>query len=300
MNRNTSGGSNFNKWLFIILAIILGGISIYLVIGSNTTNDILSKYNNLSNGGRAGITPKLQFLRIYTMATGDTTLALRAGLSEEEVTELVETGQLNSGTGNSGNTTSGSVNYTGTSGLIQYTIIRPDNGLYYTPQDSQHFGLLNVKNSGSWANSACGIIALHSAAVNIGLTTEDLGEMILRLYPNVKVTGGKLDGETPKVGQNTETWNAVLKETGLNIGSPISVGNCTNYPTADGNYILYISHSTRHEKKSDGSTTNAHWIYVKIEGGVGKIANPGSKEAVMSYGDYKSNRYLIRYYSIQN
>lgn len=103
MNRNTSGGSNFNKWLFIILAIILGGISIYLVIGSNTTNDILSKYNNLSNGGRAGITPKLQFLRIYTMATGDTTLALRAGLSEEEVTELVETGQLNSGTGtNSG------------------------------------------------------------------------------------------------------------------------------------------------------------------------------------------------------
>lgn len=85
---------NLGKPVPIIILLVLIFIMIYLVSDAGSSGTILSQYGTLTNGSHAGITPQLQFLRIYTMTTGDTRLALKAGLSLDEVEQLVEKGTI--------------------------------------------------------------------------------------------------------------------------------------------------------------------------------------------------------------
>ena len=185
--------------------------------------------------------------------------------------------------------------------LGKYTQIA-SNGLYYVPQSATLWG--NLKNGGNtWNVECCGTIAVYCAAANmgkIGSMPEDMGDMVQRLNSSTVFfdSNGYLCGHAEGVGENRTQWSAIVKDAGLNMGSPVSVENTLGYPTDPGDYVMYISHSTKHEYKGN-STTNAHWIYVKIDSsGNGLIANPASKENGMGYSDYAGNRLLIKYYKV--
>ena len=77
--------------IFKALCLMICIISLYLVIdaGSDATG-IIRSYLGIENNSKSDFSKSMQFLRTYTQATGDLTLALNTGMSQEEAEEFYE------------------------------------------------------------------------------------------------------------------------------------------------------------------------------------------------------------------
>lgn len=88
------------KIIFVMLCIVL----IYLLIdfGANS-NDIIETYTRIKqDDSKSEFSKSLQFLRTYTIATGDITLALNTGLTPEEAQGIIDDGGDSGGSGSNG------------------------------------------------------------------------------------------------------------------------------------------------------------------------------------------------------
>lgn len=150
---------------------------------------------------------------------------------------------------------------------------------------------------GTWSQLACGTIAVYNAARNLGHTDKDMGDLVYELNPSTLSfdANGYLYGSAKGVGENGVQWNAVVSATGLSMSGPKD--HSAGWPSDPGDYVIYYSHSDKHETRSDGSTKNAHWIYVHINPNKSAaITNAGSNEG--NYSTLVSSKYMIRYYTV--
>lgn len=199
MRGEGNGGNrpNLGKPLPILMILLLGMVMIFLVTGSGSIGDVFSQYNTLTNGGKAGITPQLQFLRVYTITTGDTSLALSAGLSQDEIDNLIENGHTGDDNGGGTNPppTITETDITGIAMMVaqQYTV----NGVgYYVNDGSDSYARTSynsVTYNGNTAPpySSSGVYyrccnGLSSAILKLlGITTYNDGSNISSSWPYI-------------------------------------------------------------------------------------------------------------------
>ena len=160
MRGEGNGGNrpNLGKPLPILMILLLGMVMIFLVTGSGSAGDVFSQYNTLTNGGKAGITPQLQFLRVYTLTTGDTSLALSAGLSQDEIDNLIENG------------------HTGDEDVSDDGPTTPDgwnssNHNHYAIRQGNYSNVQLGKPSGTVSNNGCGLCSLIAATAELADVT---------------------------------------------------------------------------------------------------------------------------------
>ena len=83
-------------WKIFSTAIVLVFIvtSVYLMVGSASSKSILKSYNAVKPDSSSGFSKTLLFLQSYTQATGDTSLAIKKGMSEEDAKEIANGGTV--------------------------------------------------------------------------------------------------------------------------------------------------------------------------------------------------------------
>lgn len=99
-----------NKFFKITIIPLLIAVSItivYIVIDYGSSDEIVGIYEGVKPDSTSGFNKALQFLESYTQATGDTSLAIKRGLSEEDA-EIIASGGT---TQNSGDPATNGANY---------------------------------------------------------------------------------------------------------------------------------------------------------------------------------------------
>lgn len=99
-----------NKFFKIIIIPLLIAVSItivYIVIDYCSSDEIVGIYEGVKPDSTSGFNKALQFLESYTQATGDTSLAIKRGLSEEDA-EIIASGGT---TQNGGDPATNGANY---------------------------------------------------------------------------------------------------------------------------------------------------------------------------------------------
>lgn len=83
-------------WKIFSTAIVLVFVvtSVYLMVGSASSKSILKSYNAVKPDSSSGFSKTLLFLQSYTQATGDTSLAIKKGMSEEDAKEIANGGTV--------------------------------------------------------------------------------------------------------------------------------------------------------------------------------------------------------------
>lgn len=95
------------KIMIIPLLIAVSITIVYIVIDYGSSDEIVGVYEGVKPDSTSGFNKALQFLESYTQATGDTSLAIKRGLSEEDA-EIIASGGT---TQNSGDPTTNGANY---------------------------------------------------------------------------------------------------------------------------------------------------------------------------------------------
>lgn len=85
------------KAIIKIIGILMVIMVAYLIIDFGNASSIIDKYESLKPNSNSGFSKSLQFLETYTKSTGDVTLALSKGMSEEEANEIASGGTLQNG-----------------------------------------------------------------------------------------------------------------------------------------------------------------------------------------------------------
>lgn len=99
-----------NKLFKIMIIPLLIAVSItivYIVIDYGSSDEIVGVYEVVKPDSTSGFNKALQFLESYTQVTGDTSLAIKRGLSEEDAETIASGGT----TQNSGDPTTNGANY---------------------------------------------------------------------------------------------------------------------------------------------------------------------------------------------
>lgn len=99
--------NKFFKIMIIPLLIAVSITIVYIVIDYGSSDKIVGVYEGVKPDSTSGFNKALQFLESYTQATGDTSLAIKRGLSEEDA-EIIASGGT---TQNSGDPTTNGANY---------------------------------------------------------------------------------------------------------------------------------------------------------------------------------------------
>ena len=76
-----------SKWMKILAVPLLIAVSltfVFLVIDYGNSDDMIERYDAVKPDSTSGFSKTLQFMQTYTRATGDTSLALKLGISEED------------------------------------------------------------------------------------------------------------------------------------------------------------------------------------------------------------------------
>ena len=100
-----------NKLFKIMIIPLLIAVSItivYIVIDYGSSDEIVGVYEGVKPDSTSGFNKALQFLESYTQATGDTSLAIKRGLSEEDA-EIIASGGTTQNSGDYNPTVSASV-----------------------------------------------------------------------------------------------------------------------------------------------------------------------------------------------
>lgn len=99
--------NKFFKIMIIPLLIAISITIVYIVIDYGSSDEIVGVYEGVKPDSTSGFNKALQFLESYTQVTGDTSLAIKRGLSEEDA-EIIASGGT---TQNSGDPTTNGANY---------------------------------------------------------------------------------------------------------------------------------------------------------------------------------------------
>lgn len=99
--------NKFFKIMIIPLLITVSITIVYIVIDYGSSDEIVGVYEGVKPDSTSGFNKALQFLESYTQATGDTSLAIKRGLSEEDA-EIIASGGT---TQNSGDPATNGANY---------------------------------------------------------------------------------------------------------------------------------------------------------------------------------------------
>lgn len=99
--------NKFFKIMIIPLLIAASITIVYIVIDYGSSDEIVGVYEGVKPDSTSGFNKALQFLESYTQATGDTSLAIKRGLSEEDA-EIIASGGT---TQNSGDPATNGANY---------------------------------------------------------------------------------------------------------------------------------------------------------------------------------------------
>lgn len=83
--------NKFFKIMIIPLLIAVSITIVYIVIDYGSSDEIVGVYEGVKPDSTSGFNKALQFLESYTQATGDTSLAIKRGLSEEDA-EIIASG----------------------------------------------------------------------------------------------------------------------------------------------------------------------------------------------------------------
>ena len=107
-----------NKFFNIMVIPLLIAVSItivYVVIDYGSSDEIVVAYEGIKPDSTSGFNKALQFLESYTQATGDTSLAIKRGLSEEDAEIIASGGTVQNG----GNLATNGINQDNNPSLIQ-------------------------------------------------------------------------------------------------------------------------------------------------------------------------------------
>lgn len=99
--------NKFFKIMVIPLLIAISITIVYIVIDYGSSDEIVGIYEGVKPDSTSGFNKALQFLESYTQATGDTSLAIKRGLSEEDA-EIIASGGT---TQNGGDPATNGANY---------------------------------------------------------------------------------------------------------------------------------------------------------------------------------------------
>lgn len=99
--------NKFFKIMIIPLLIAVSITIVYIVIDYGSSDEIVGVYEGVKPDSTSGFNKALQFLESYTQATGDTSLAIKRGLSEEDA-EIIASGGT---TQNGGDPATNGANY---------------------------------------------------------------------------------------------------------------------------------------------------------------------------------------------
>lgn len=83
--------NKFFKTMIIPLLIAISITIVYIVIDYGSSDEIVGVYEGVKPDSTSGFNKSLQFLESYTQVTGDTSLAIKRGLSEEDA-EIIASG----------------------------------------------------------------------------------------------------------------------------------------------------------------------------------------------------------------
>jgi hypothetical protein len=89
-----------SKWMKVLAVPLLIAVSltfIYLVIDYGNSDDMIERYDEVKPDSTSGFSKTLQFMMGYTCTTGDTSLALKIGISEEDAETIVNPGSGDTG-----------------------------------------------------------------------------------------------------------------------------------------------------------------------------------------------------------
>lgn len=311
VERDSGKKPNFGKPICIGIIVFLGAIVIYLVIGPGNRDIILSQYTTLTNGGKAGITPQLQFLRVYTMTTGDTTLAMSAGLSQDEIENLINTGTTDEPTAGDGSGGSGAINSPWDANTIEEAIAiykasvtacnmeaKTSNGIVYPVEGQVDYWVLHGGGGNGCHGLGKGCMWFASAVAASMATGNIVGiESLLeaRGY-SVSMQGGGayIEPGISYVGFNSggayEDGNKCTPA-GLLSGF-CTVGNDDSSKTYDQSFIesggVYLVHAANDNNKLY-SKTGEHWFVVagKVNGDYIILNGSGSigKDGILKSSD---------------
>lgn len=99
--------NKFFKIMIIPLLIAVSITIVYIVIDYGSSDEIVGIYEGVKPDSTSGFNKALQFLESYTQVTGDTSLAIKRGLSEEDA-EIIASGGT---TQNGGDPATNGANY---------------------------------------------------------------------------------------------------------------------------------------------------------------------------------------------
>lgn len=89
--------NKFFKIMIIPLLIAISIAIVYITIDYGSSDEIVGVYEGIKPDSTSGFNKALQFLESYTQATGDTSLAIKRGLSEEDAEEIASGGTIQNG-----------------------------------------------------------------------------------------------------------------------------------------------------------------------------------------------------------
>ena len=89
--------NKFFKIIIIPLLIVVSITIVYLTIDYGQSDEMVGVYEGIKPDSGSGFNKALQFLESYTQATGDTSLAIKRGLSEEDANDIVNGGTTQNG-----------------------------------------------------------------------------------------------------------------------------------------------------------------------------------------------------------
>lgn len=95
-----------SKWMKILAVPLLIAVSltfVYLVIDYGNSDDMIERYDAVKPDSTSGFSKTLQFMQTYTRTTGDTSLALKLGIPEEDA-ETIANPNTGTGPGDTGST----------------------------------------------------------------------------------------------------------------------------------------------------------------------------------------------------
>lgn len=87
-------GNKLWKIFSTIIVLIFIVTCVYLMVGSVSSKGILKSYNAVKPDSSSGFSKTLLFLQSYTQSTGDTSLAIKKGMSQEDAEEIANGGTV--------------------------------------------------------------------------------------------------------------------------------------------------------------------------------------------------------------
>lgn len=82
-------------WLIFIIAAL--GVTVYLLIDVGSAKEIMVAYDDLKPENTSSYSKQLQFVESYTRNSGDTSLAIKMGLSAEDINSILSGGSTQAG-----------------------------------------------------------------------------------------------------------------------------------------------------------------------------------------------------------